>query len=70
MSKTDKKQRYQDLRMQLQAEIAWLDGNTDDIDEAVEHYKKAKALIAQMQKYLEKVKAELESTDKSSADKA
>jgi exodeoxyribonuclease VII small subunit len=49
---SEKKKTYRQLRDELDQILFWFDGEDLDVDEAIEKYDKAKALIAELESYL------------------
>lgn len=58
---TDKS--YEKIKAELDAEIAWFESGNVTIQEAVEHYKKAKKLLAELEDILDKTKLEIQKLD-------
>ncbi len=56
----DKANSYRKLREDLDKVLLELEANTDDIDKAIEQYKKGVEIIAQIEKYLDKAKAKID----------
>jgi exodeoxyribonuclease VII small subunit len=51
---------YQKARNELQELIDWFESGSADIDEALKKYKRAEALITQLEAYLHDVDAKLQ----------
>lgn len=51
---------YAGLKQELEEILAQLESNTDDIDKAIEQYKKGQEVLAEIEKYLEKTKAKID----------
>ncbi|HYF96700.1 MAG TPA: exodeoxyribonuclease VII small subunit [Patescibacteria group bacterium] len=51
---------YAELKEELEAILMQLESNTDDIDKAIEQYKKGQEILAEIEKYLEKTKAKID----------
>lgn len=51
---------YRELKKELDEILLELETNTDDIDKAIEQYKKAQDILAKIEKYLDKAKAKIE----------
>jgi exodeoxyribonuclease VII small subunit len=49
---SEKKKTYRQLRDELDQILFWFDGEDLDVDEAIEKYDKAKALIVELESYL------------------
>lgn len=47
------KKTYKDLKAELEAEIAWFEGNEATVELAAAHYKKAKEILEELSKILE-----------------
>jgi exodeoxyribonuclease VII small subunit len=58
MAKKDKS--YNELKHELDVILAELEANTDDIDKAIEQYKKGREIIGLIEKYLDKTKAKID----------
>ena len=50
---------YRELRSELDDLLKWFDGDELDVDEALEKYSQAEALINEIENYLDKVKAKI-----------
>lgn len=46
------KNTYQELEAELREIIAWFDGDTFDVDEAVQKYERGLQLLKELEKYL------------------
>ncbi len=57
------KKSYDEIKKELDIEIAWFEGDQVTIQEAVGHYKKAKDLLSQMEKILDSTKIEIQKLD-------
>lgn len=57
---SEKADSYIKLREELDAVLVELESNTDDIDKAIERYKKGVEIIAKIEKYLDKAKAKID----------
>lgn len=51
---------YRELKDELDKIILELEANIDDIDKAIKQYQAAQIVIEQMEKYLDKTKAKIE----------
>ncbi|HEX5797029.1 MAG TPA: exodeoxyribonuclease VII small subunit [Candidatus Saccharimonadales bacterium] len=51
---------YRELKDELDRLVLELEATTDDIDKAIEQYKKAQKLIDEIEKYLDKAKAKID----------
>ena len=51
---------YAELKEELESILVQLESNTDDIDKAIEQYKKGQEILAEIEKYLEKTKAKID----------
>ena len=58
----EKKRTYQEMKRELDDIIARLESDDIDIDEAGELYKKGQKLADEIEKYLEKIKSDLDIT--------
>lgn len=56
----DKANSYRKLKEELDKVLIELESNTDDIDKAIEQYRKAVEIIARIEKYLDKAKAKID----------
>lgn len=56
----DKAKSYRQLKEELDAVLLELEASADDIDKAIEQYKKGQQLIEQIEKYLQKAKAKID----------
>lgn len=52
--------KYQELKAQLEAEIAWFDSEEVTIEEASKHYKKAKEILKELEKILDDSELEIQ----------
>lgn len=50
---------YRELRSELDELLKWFDGDELDVDEALEKYSQAEALINEIENYLDTVKAKI-----------
>lgn len=57
MSSTNK---FEKIKAELEAEIAWFDSDNVSIEQAPNHYKKAKELLNQLEEILKESKLEIE----------
>lgn len=55
-----KEKSYRELKEELDEVLAELEANTEDIDKAIEQYKKGQAILSDIDKYLEKAKAKID----------
>lgn len=55
----EKTKSYRQLREELDNVLAELETSMDDIDKAIEQYKKGQEIIAQIEKYLDKAKIKI-----------
>lgn len=53
------KKTYLELKAELEAEIAWFEGSEATVEAAVEHYKKAKQILKELEKILETAELEI-----------
>lgn len=51
---------YNDLKRELDLEIAWFEGDAVSLEEAPKHYKKAKHLLRELENLLNKAELEIE----------
>jgi exodeoxyribonuclease VII small subunit len=58
----EKKRTYQEMKSELDDIIASLESDDIDIDEAAELHKKGQKLAREIEKYLEKIKSDLDIT--------
>lgn len=56
----EKADSYRKLKQELDKALIELESNTDDIDKAIEQYKKAVAIIGRIEKYLDKAKVKID----------
>lgn len=55
----EKTKSYKELRKELDDVLAELETSADDIDKAIEQYKKGQEIIAKIEKYLQKAKIKI-----------
>lgn len=56
----EKAESYRKLKEELDKVLIDLESNTDDIDKAIEQYKKGVEIIGRIEKYLDKAKAKID----------
>lgn len=56
----EKTKSYRQLKKELDDLLAELEANNEDIDKAIDQYKKGQAIIDQIEKYLQKAKAKID----------